>query len=133
MFRWLLLLSLLLCCSAALLADTLTFANGDQLTGTLVRADSKQCVFQSNMAGTVTVSWSNVRELRTTKPYVLVDDGSHVHHGRLVEQAGVIEIETAEQPGFLAPGQTRMIVDPKTYENAVLARPRLWQGWRGQV
>lgn len=133
MGRRLALVCLLLLCAAALRADTLTFANGDQLTGTLVRADAKVCVFHSDMAGTVTVPWANVHDLRTTQAYVVVGDDAIVRRGEIVGDGGMLEItsDTAPRPAFLAPSETRMIVDPKTYAEAVTAHPKPWESWRG--
>lgn len=116
-------------------ADTLIFANGDQLSGTLLRADSAVCVFKSDMAGLVTVPWSHIRELRTTDPYVVVGKDASVQRGQLLVDGATVEItsDTAPQPTFIAPPDTRMIVDPKTYAEAVTAHPHPWQSWRGQV
>jgi len=116
-------------------ADTLIFANGDQLSGTLVRADAAACVFKSDMAGLVTVPWSNIRELRTTDAYVVVGKDASVQRGQLLVDGATVEITSdgAPQPTFIAPADTRMIVDPKTYAEAVTAHPHVWQSWRGQV
>lgn len=116
-------------------ADTLVFSNGDEIAGELVRGDASACVFHSDMAGTVTVPWANVRELRTTEAFVVVAKDGSVRQGELLVSGGLIEIssDTAPQPAFLAPQAARMIVDPKTYTAAVTARPQLWNGWRGQV
>lgn len=122
-------------CSLALRADTLTFANGDQLTGTLVRADARACVFRSDQAGTVTVPWSNVKDLQTLSIYVVVAQDGAVHRGFITGDGHMLEINlpTAPAPAFAAPAALRMIVDPKTYANAVTTRPALWQSWRGML
>jgi len=133
--RRLLLAALWLSLALGLRADTLIFANGDQLSGTLVRADSTLCVFKSDMAGLVTVPWSNIRELRTADPYVVVAKDSTVRRGELLVDGATVEItsDAAPQPSFISPQETRMIVDPKTYQEAVTAHPRPWESWRGQV
>ncbi|HEY7856011.1 MAG TPA: DUF481 domain-containing protein [Terriglobales bacterium] len=116
-------------------ADTLTFRNGDQLIGTLVRADAKGCIFRSDMAGTVTVAWSKIQQLETLDDYIVVASDGRVQKGQLRLDGNIIEItgSLAAQPAFVAPGDTRMIVDPKTYINEVTARPPLWRSWRGLV
>jgi len=130
------------CCALAALlfpalvhADTLTFTNGDQLTGTLDHANAAACVFHSDMAGSVTVPWKNIRDLRTTTSYVVVSNGGTTQRGELIVAAGMIEITspTALQPGFVAPAAVRMIVDPKVYSDVVMAHPAPWQTWHGQV
>ncbi|MGH9486784.1 MAG: DUF481 domain-containing protein [Terriglobales bacterium] len=115
-------------------ADTLTFTNGDALTGTLVRADSKGVVFASKMASAVTVPWANVRELRTSTPFVVVTANGTVYRGTLVvEHSSIVVSSASAQPAFLQAGNIRMIVDPKTYAEAVMAHPSPWQSWRGQI
>ena len=52
--------------------DTLIFVNGEQLTGALEKADAKGITFKSDMAGEVSVKWSNVKELRTDKQFALL-------------------------------------------------------------
>jgi hypothetical protein len=44
--------------------DVLVFANGDQLTGKLVSAAGGNVVFASDMAGTLTISFDKIKELR---------------------------------------------------------------------
>lgn len=133
--RRLLLASLLLCAAVGLRADTLTFSNGDQLTGTLVRADAKACIFKSDMSGTVTVPWANVKELRTLTPFVVVGKDGAVRRGALVGNGSMIAIGSpvAPHPLFIVPREIVMVVDPKTYADGVTAHPALWQSWRGQV
>lgn len=126
---------LLLSFAAGLRADTLIFTNGDQLSGTLVRADAAACVFKSDMAGTVTVPWPHIRELRTSSPYVVVGKDARVHQGTLLVDGATMEVssDAGGTPTFVAPKETRMVVDPKTYAEAVTARPEVWQGWQGMV
>ncbi|HET9783666.1 MAG TPA: DUF481 domain-containing protein [Terriglobales bacterium] len=124
----------LLLATTALRADTLIFTNGDELTGTLLRADVHGCVFASNLANQVTVPWENIRELRTSTPFVVVDLNGKAHEGTLlVENASLIVSSTSTQPEFLASSEVRLVVDPKTYVNAITAHPAPWQSWRGQI
>src|SRR6185312_7993944 len=129
--------TLLLCLllgTVALRADTLIFTNGDTLTGSLLRADEHGCVFASNLANQVTVPWDNIRELRTSTPYVVVDVHGQAHEGTLlVENASLIVSNPASQPEFLSAVEVRLVVDPKTYVSAITAHPAPWQSWRGQI
>ena len=114
-------------------ADTLVFTNGDQLTGTLVRADQAGCIFRSSMASEVTVPWAHIQELRTTGSFIVVEAGGAPHLGQLMISGGLVEISSphAPAPQFVPDSQVRMIVDPETYRKAVTARPAFWQGWKG--
>lgn len=125
---------LLLCLGMALRADTLIFKNGDELTGTLVRADAKGCVFASKMASHVTVPWDNIRELRTTTGFVVVTTDGAVYQGLLlVENGNLVVSRATEQPAFVNAPEVLMVVDPNTYTKEVLAHPHLWQSWQGQI
>ena len=55
--------------------DTLIFANGEQLSGALEKADSKGITFKSPMAGELTVKWENIKELRSDKKFALLTAG----------------------------------------------------------
>ncbi len=124
-----------MCAAAALRADTLTFTNGDELTGTLVRADQAGIVFRSNMANDVSVPWDHIQELRTTETFVVVESGGAPHSGQLLISGGMVEISApaAPLPQFVPETRLRMIVDPETYRKAITARPAPWQGWKGQA
>ncbi|MGH9393801.1 MAG: DUF481 domain-containing protein, partial [Terriglobales bacterium] len=128
-------LMLLLALRAGARADTLVFVNGDEVSGTLVRADSAGCVFRSDMAGEVNVAWSHVRELRTVAPYIVVERRGQVVEGRLLADGSTIEIssDVGGATQYVAANEARMIVDPKTYVEAVTAHPAPWQAWRGLV
>jgi hypothetical protein len=129
------LLALLLCAAAALRADTLTFTNGDELTGRLVRADHAGIVFRSNMANDVSVPWNHIQELRTSGTFVVVDSSGAPHSGHLLISGGMVEVSapSAPMPQFVPEAHLRLIVDPVTYRKAITARPGPWQGWKGQA
>ncbi|MGH9476944.1 MAG: DUF481 domain-containing protein, partial [Terriglobales bacterium] len=115
-------------------ADTLTFTNGDQLAGTLVRANSSGVVFSSAMAGNVKVPWDHIRELQTTTPFVVVSSDGHIYQGALlVENSSLVVSSPTMQPEFLSPRQVVMVVTPKLYVDEVTAHPKPWQSWQGQV
>src|ERR1700738_2706328 len=50
--------------------DVIVFTNGDQLTGTLERADGDSFVFKSDVVGEVTVSAAKIKELRANGKFV---------------------------------------------------------------
>ena len=52
--------------------DLLVFVNGEQLTGTLEKADGKTITFKSAMAGEITVAWTNVKELHSSQTFALL-------------------------------------------------------------
>jgi len=74
--------ALALACAAR--ADTLTLANGDHLTGKIVKSDGKELTFETDYTGStemrsITVQWSAVRQLTSTAPiYVVTPQGATV-------------------------------------------------------
>ncbi|MBX5494944.1 MAG: DUF481 domain-containing protein [Bryobacteraceae bacterium] len=68
-FRQLPLVALLaLALTAPAVADQITFANGDRITGSVVKSDGKVLVLQSEYAGTITVPWDAVVEIVSSAP-----------------------------------------------------------------
>ena len=52
--------------------DTLIFTNGDQLQGTLEKAEGDSITFKSDMAGEITVKLSAIKELRSASDYAVL-------------------------------------------------------------
>ena len=52
--------------------DTLVFSNGEQLTGSLEKADAKGITFKSPIAGELSVKWADVKELKTDKKFAVL-------------------------------------------------------------
>jgi hypothetical protein len=52
--------------------DLLVFVNGEQLTGTLEKADGKSITFKSPMAGEITVPWSNIKTLHSSQTFAVL-------------------------------------------------------------
>ena len=74
--------------------DVLMFANGDQLTGHLVSAAGGNVVFDSDMAGTLTIPFAKVKELRAgskANEFALLKKGLEVKRGTPAPE-GKIEI-----------------------------------------
>ena len=80
-----LLATAVLACTA--LADTVTLQNGDRLTGTIVKSDTKELILKTddarsttdNAAGLITLQWSAVRQITSSAPlYVVTPQGTTV-------------------------------------------------------
>jgi hypothetical protein len=52
--------------------DVIVFVNGEQLTGTLEKADKSNVTFKSLMAGEITVAWTNIKELHSSQTFALL-------------------------------------------------------------
>ncbi len=54
--------------SLAAFADQVVLTNGDRLTGTITKSDSKTLIIKSEFAGEVSIKWSAVKEIHSTEP-----------------------------------------------------------------
>src|SRR5271163_3909445 len=64
--------------SAAPAPDIIMFANGDQLTGKLLREAGGSVTFHSDIAGDVTVTWDKIKSIHTSQQFAVVQQGQHV-------------------------------------------------------
>jgi hypothetical protein len=67
--------------------DVLIFTDGEKLIGELKSAKGASVTFKSDMAGEVTVDWSKIQELHTSRPFALI--GKNVH---LAKHADISQI-----------------------------------------
>jgi putative salt-induced outer membrane protein YdiY len=65
-------LLLFLFLATAAYADEVLLANGDRLTGTVVRKEGDELVFKTSYAGEIKIAWSQVVRIRTDEPMRVV-------------------------------------------------------------
>ncbi len=122
--------------------DLLIFKNGDQLTGTLLRGTGNAITFKSDMAGKITVSLDNVRELRTHGSFAAIPKGipikpsiaqDIIHPGTLAYKDATVEIAPATGVSSSIPeSNVAFIIDQPTF-NRELRRHSLLSGWQGSA
>jgi hypothetical protein len=122
--------------------DTLVFLNGEQLSGSLEKADAKTITFNSPMAGVLTVKWANVRELHTDKNFAVLRQHQPLTQSNAIAevpigplQASATEVEVATPNGKrnVATADTGTIIDAASFDKAVNHGPGFTQGWGGIV
>jgi len=79
--------------------DLLVFVNGEQLTGTLEKADGKSITFKSLMAGEITVPWSNIRTLHSSQTFAVLKPKQQLTRKNALTAApeGAISAETTDK------------------------------------
>src|SRR5258708_35714034 len=77
--------------------DVIVFTNGDQLTGTLERADGDSFLFKSDVVGEVTVSADKIKELHAGGKFVALKKGEKI-------------TRTSKQPGAATYGDKAITV-----------------------
>ncbi len=124
--------------------DVLIFTNGDQLSGTILRAVSGSVVFKSEMAGELTVSFDKIRELRSgsaasqfamLRKHVPAKQQSAVTpEGTLAYADGRVTITPpAAQPVTMKPAEVAYLIDKQTYDKAIVHKAGPLTGWNGTV
>jgi len=82
--------------AAALFADQITVANGDRLTGTILRSDGKELVLKTEYAGEIKVKWESVVGLTAADPIHLeLKDGQTVV-GSVTQEQDKFRVSTRE-------------------------------------
>ncbi len=84
--------------------DTLIFVDGEKLIGHLLRSTGNSVVFHSDMAGEVTIDWSNIKELTSTQKFAVVEKGvklrtnesdAKIPQGSVSLQDGNLRVQTS--------------------------------------
>ena len=118
---------------SSLLADQVTLKNGDRLTGTVVKADTKSLVIKTEFAGKVTIQLDGIRELSSSQPlHVELKNGQKVAgpvstiDGNLIvstKSAGAVETPRSDV------SKIRSESEQLAYDKSL--HPGLLQGWAG--
>ena len=134
-------LFLFVCTAMALTAraDTITLANGDHLTGTIVKADGKELTLKMDaisatapQSGTVTPKWSAIREITSSGPLYLVTPQGTTVGGTVTTEGNDLVVTPASGPPQripLANAATLRSQDEQTaYEKSL--HPGILESWQ---
>ena len=116
--------------------DVIVFKNGDQMTGVLEKGTGNSIVFKSDMAGEITVSLDNVKELRTHGTYAVMQKGAlitpdTVHPGTITYTDGAVTVASPAGVSSSVPEKDlAFIVDQPTFNKQML-KPGFFTGWKG--
>ena len=120
--------------------DVIVFTNGDQLTGTLERADGDSFVFKSDVVGEITVSADKIKELHTDGKFVALKKDEKIT--RTSKQPGVLTygdktITVADTksgtPEVIPVKDLAHMIDSVTYNKEVTSNPGVLSGWDGSI
>ena len=129
------LLAFLVLSSCVVFADQITLKNGDRLTGTIEKSDSKALVIRTEFAGEVTVQWSAVQDIKSDQElHVGLKNGQTVV-GPVNSADGKIEVSTKTAGNVEAPKENIVVMRSNAEQIAWerLQHPGLLQGWAGGV
>lgn len=125
--------------------DSITFTNGDHLTGTLVREAGGTVTFHSDIAGDISVPWSKIKGLHSSHTFAVLKNGvqqsrkageTGIPIGTLAVSDGNIQLEAVNSGAQIAPipvADAQYIIDKPTLDKQLLGRPGLLQAWNGSA
>jgi len=123
--------------------DILIFGDGEKLIGQLKSATNKSVVFKSDMAGELTVEWSKIQELHTSRPFAVIGknvklgkhtDLSQIPQGKLIVADQKINVQpTAAAQHTVPVADTGYVVDQPDFDKAIHHKAGLLEDWGGTV
>jgi hypothetical protein len=123
--------------------DILIFTDGEKLIGQLKSAKGDSVVFKSDMAGELTVAWSKIQELRTSRPFAVIGkhaqlvkhgDVSQVPEGNLAMTDQKIAVQPAAgQPHTVPVADAGFVVAQPDFEKAMTRTDGFFEDWAGTV
>ncbi len=127
--------------------DVLIFTDGEKLIGQVQSATGDSVVFKSDMAGILTVDWKKVKELRSSRAFAVLRKGEElkrrqahpdVAEGTLSATGTALQVQPGPRPAQAAAApvtvplaDTQALVSAPEFENAMNARPKFYQDWKG--
>jgi Protein of unknown function, DUF481 len=136
-----LLLLVLMTCAFTAHADTVTLANGDRLTGTIVKSDGKQLTLKTDYAGcsdepakgcSITLQWPAVRQINSSGPiYVVTPQGTTVGGAVTTEGTDLVVTPSTGAPQRIPLANATTIrsqAEETTYERSL--HPPLFENWQ---
>ncbi len=122
-------------------ADSVTFVNGERMSGQLVKVADGKVFFKSDMLGDVSFDLAKVKELKTAKPFAVIAktaklDKKHanpkVPEGTLEVADGKIAVAgTTAAP--IAPADVSFIVDQPGFDKTMAHHEGWMNGWVGAI
>lgn len=130
-------LSSLLLAADAPQPDVVTFVNGEQMSGKLVKVADGKVFFHSDMVGDVSFEWAKVKDLKTAQKFAVLPKGAklakknpdHIPEGTLSVTDGTIAVASTTVPA----AQTPYVVDQASFDKQMQQRSSFLSGWTGAI
>jgi putative salt-induced outer membrane protein YdiY len=116
-----------------LLADQVTLANGDHLTGEIVSFDGQTLTFKTDYAGKIEIDWKSITSLNSEKPVYVQTGPKTTISGTIATQDGNLAVKSA-QGGTETVAKDKVQALRNAGEEAAYEKkqhPGLLQGWAG--
>ncbi len=120
--------------------DTLVFANGDTLKGTMVSADDSGVTFTSDMAGALTIGWDKIKTIDAMEKFAVIRNGvrlnrktpeGSVPQGTIAIANKSIQVQTPSGTSTIATSDTQAIVLDDDFQKTLYHEPPFTHGYTG--
>ena len=122
--------------------DIVVFNNGDQLSGVFLRDVAGKVTFCSEVIGDVTVSWSDIKSLRTTTHMAVLDKSITPRRGRVPRDLPVGSLSVSDNLITVHPPNNasiepipvknaQYVVDTTTLDKQLYGHPGFFAAWNG--
>ena len=101
--------------AAPAIADEVTLANGDRITGKIKMKDEHVLVMNTAYAGDVSIRWAEVARLQSDEPvWIYLQDGTRMHGRLVLDQDRKLVVDSGEnlRTGGIPVQQVRFINPP---------------------
>jgi hypothetical protein len=123
--------------------DVVVLVDDEKLVGPFEQADGTSLKFKSDIVGEVTIDWSKVKELHTSKKYAVIPKGAELHRNSDLSTIPQGTIAAADQKVTVTPAagtpqpvniaDTDHVIEQTSFENAVHRNPGLFHDWGGTI
>ena len=120
--------------------DTLTFTNGDTLTGDLEQANAAGVTFKSPVAGEITVKWDKIKELKSDKQFAVLAKSqklkrktaaSVVPQGTISLADGNVQVSNSNGTKTVPTADLDAVADAATFNQQIRGPSNFLSGWAG--
>ena len=134
---------LLPCLAAAAEPDVLISTSGEKLIGQLESATAATVTFKSEVAGEITVPWSKVKELHSTRRFAVIPKNVRISNAEEAKTIPEGTVSVADKRIEITPGagaaartlpvtDSGHVVDEESFRRA-FESPGFFGGWGGSV
>jgi hypothetical protein len=123
--------------------DTVTFVNGDQLTGKLIGVVAGTVSFHSDILGDVTIPVAKVKSLRAARQFAVIEKNQHITRKTVGERVPIGSIDLEHDTVHLKPpqaneksfplSQTSSLVDADLFHRELRNEVDPFYGWTGSI
>ena len=116
-------------------ADQIVLKNGDKLTGTITKSDTKDLIIKTEFSGEVTVQWPAIQGINSSQALHMGLKNGKTVSGVIKTAGGNIEVETVGTGSVTVPrdeiASLRDDAEEAVYDKQI--HPKLTKGWVGGV